>query len=154
MGQVLKWRFKWLTGVGWRWVRRVYISWRTPHKKGRGKRRRKKKERTFVSSVSCLGNLYEWRPPRIRIPASSDNESMQLHDTYSHVIIFKIRISRCQIHLGLVLRPTLYKFIVLGLLGQETAQFRLGYQNRDPTIGAVCGKNFALNKYNSRTWWD
>ena len=154
MGQVLKWRFRWSIGVGWRWVRKDYISWRTLHKKRGGKRRGKKKERTFVSSVSYLGNLYERRPPWIQIPASSDSKSTQLHDTYSHVIIFKIRISRCQIHLGLVFLPILYKFIVLGLLGQETVQFGLGSQNRDPTIGTVCGKNFALNKYNGRTWWD
>ena len=46
----------------------------SPQKKGGGKRG-KKKERTFVSSVSCLANLYERRPPRIQIPVSSDSES-------------------------------------------------------------------------------
>ena len=46
----------------------------SPQKNGGGKRG-KKKERTFVSFVSCLANLYERRPPRIRIPASSDSES-------------------------------------------------------------------------------
>ena len=102
-----------------------------PRKRG-GERGGKKKERTFVSSISCLGNLYEWRPLRIRIPASSDSKSMQLRDTSSHIIIFKIRISHCQIHLGPVLRHTLYKFIVLGSLGQETVQFGLGSQNRNP----------------------
>ena len=59
------------------------------------KKKRKKKERTFVSFVSCLGNLYEQTPSWIRIPASSDSEPIQLHDTYSYVIIFKIRISHC-----------------------------------------------------------
>ena len=94
----------------------------SPQKKGGGKRE-KKKERTFVSSVSCLANLYERRPPRIRIPTSSDGESTQLYDTYSHIIIFKVHISRCLIYLGPVLRLSLYKFIVLGSLGQETVQF-------------------------------
>ena len=107
-----------------------------PRKRG-GERGGKKKERTFVSSVSCLGNLYERRPLRIWIPASSDSKSMQLHDTSSHIIIFKIRISHCQIHLGPVLRHTLYKFIVLGSLGQETVQFGLGSKNRDPTLGLI-----------------
>ena len=134
MGQVLKWRFRWSTGVGWRWVKRGYISWGTLHKKRGRKKKWKKNERKFVSSASCLDNLYEWRPLQIRIPVSSDNESTQLHDTYSYVIIFKIRISHCQIHLGPVLWLTLYKFIVLGSLDQETVQFGLGPQNRDPTI--------------------
>ena len=67
------------------------------------KKKRKKKERTFVSFVSYLGNLYERTPSWIQILVSSDSEPIQLHDTYSYVIIFKIRISHCQIHLGLVL---------------------------------------------------
>ena len=42
---------------------------------GGGGKRGKKKERTFVSSVSCLANIYERRPSQIQIPASSNSES-------------------------------------------------------------------------------
>ena len=83
----------------------------SPQKKGLG---RKENERTLVSFVSCLGSLYERMPPQIWIFVSSDSESIQLYDTCSYVIILKICISRCQIHLGSVFWPTFYKFIVLG----------------------------------------
>ena len=105
------------------------------------------KKRTFVSFVSCLGNLYERTPPWIWIPMSSNSESIQLYDTCSYVIILKIRISHCQIHLGPVFWPTLYKIHCIGLLGPRHRINWAWTSNRDLTIIVENFKKVFGNEY-------
>ena len=39
-------------------------------------------------------------------------------------------------------------------MGQDPVLFGLEQRNRDPTIGAVCGENLCISKYNSSIWQD
>ena len=39
-------------------------------------------------------------------------------------------------------------------MGQDPVLFGLELRNRDPTIGAVCGENLCISKYNDSIWQD
>ena len=70
---------------------------------------------------------------------SSDHESIQLCVPGSYSIVSNIYVNRCQTHRSLAFGPTFYKFIVLGPLGPNPIHIGVQSENRDPTIGTVCG---------------
>ena len=65
---------------------------------------------------------------------SSDHESIQLYVPGSYSMVSNICVNRCQTHRSLALEPTLYKFIVLGLLGPDPIRLGAQSKNRDRTI--------------------
>ena len=71
---------------------------------------------------------------------SSDHESIQLYVPGSYSMVSNICVNRCQTHRNLALEPTLYKFIIMDPLGLDPIHFWAQSENRDPTIGAVCGE--------------
>ena len=65
---------------------------------------------------------------------SSDHESIQLYVLGSYSMVSNICVNRCQTHRNLALEPTLYKFIVLGLLSPDPIRLGAQSKNRDRTI--------------------
>ena len=70
----------------------------------------------------------------------SDCESVQLCVLSSYSIISIRCINKPLSYQSPTLGPTLYKFIVTGLLGLDPSISGAQFENRDPTINAVCGK--------------
>ena len=69
-----------------------------------------------------------------------DREAVQLCVLSSYSIISIRCINKPLSHQSPTLGPTLYKFIVTGLLGLDPSISGAQFENRDPTIDAVCGK--------------
>ena len=116
-----------------RMVQRDYIMGNIFHKEGIGKLR-KDTVAIKIAFVLCLLNLYEHLSPWTWTFDSSNKEF--------------IHISRYPIHWNLVLQPILYKFIVLGSLGQNLIHFGLGLQTVILQLAPSVGRTCALVKYN------
>ena len=71
---------------------------------------------------------------------SSDREPVHLCVLSSYSIISIRCINKPLSHQIPTLEPTLYKFIVTGLLGLDPSISEAQFENRDPTIDAVCEK--------------
>ena len=75
---------------------------------------RKNREKEYCSNQNCTCNLFSWF---IWTLAFSDKKFIHINTSYLCMIAIQFHINRCPIYYGLVLWPTLYKFIILDFLG-------------------------------------
>ena len=131
MGRALKYGHGWLTSVGGGWTKEkdIYNSRDLP--KGRGIKRRREapgKGEELGTHILGQGVLSSWDV------GSSD--SVFLAPIWSSCLLP----NQLSPHPSPTFGPTLYKFIVMGSLGLDPVRHWARSENRDSTIGAVCGK--------------
>ena len=127
MSRVLKWELRWSTSVGWRWSKVSYIMWEILPKKGIEKMERENTVATKIIFIPNCDQFIQVWPPRTGGPLTSEPRiRVWLSFNLALAIVQLIRV-------GLVLRPTFYKFIVLNSLDQDPIRLGLGYQKRIPT---------------------
>ena len=82
---------------------------------------------------------------------SSDWKSIDISLLYLCSIVMQLNTCCCSTHYNLVLWPILYKFFVLGSLGQESIRFELGLQivtlQLVPSVGRTCASMSATVKH-------
>ena len=141
MGQVLKLRFRWSTSGGWKWFKREYIRWKTPHEKGIEKNKGKKDCNNLNHPSVQEGSSYTGL-------ASSNWKYSDICILYLCSIVMQHNANHCPTYSDLVIWLILYKFIVLGSLGQELIRFGLGPQivtlQLAPSMGRTCASMSAM----------
>ena len=102
---------------------------------------KEKKGRKTHISLHALFNWVRWKLTSSDGEfVSLDHKSIKLCISSSYSIISNIHVNRCQTHWNLALGPTLYKFIVMDLLGLDLIHLWAQSENRDPTYKYIVMK--------------